>query len=177
MLAAADKIAIFQSVPKSVTVNLVPYTAMVEYADRGVISDLLKTNPLVVTLHYYNDRPDKVETPTNKMLAKDSTGADIVYTIGERRQVTLSVNIYAADSASLPADDLISAYLDLLLPWTLNTLMDLVDVADRSPVSDLSYLQNFSSRRQMDISIRHIVGTNKTIGTIETVTPPGLTLS
>lgn len=175
MLTSIDKIAIFQSIPKSVTINAIPYAAVVDYFDRVVVSNLLKTKPLVVTLRYWNDRLDKTESPSNKMMAKDSTGADIVYLIGEKRQVTLTLNVYAAESAALPADDLISAYLDLLLPWTLNALMDLVDVADRSAVSDLTYLENFSSRRQMDISIRHVIGTSKTFGTIETVTAPTLT--
>lgn len=178
MTSSLNKLAIFQSVPKSITVNSVARTAHIEYADRGkTVTELLKDHPLVVTLRYYADRPDPDATPGNQLLGRDVVGNDIRYTHGKMRQVTLSINVHAKDTDDLPALDLIDSYVELVLLWVQDTLPAIIDVVNDPTVNDLTFLEDGSERRQFDLDLRYVLSSTETVGTIETVEDPDLTLA
>jgi hypothetical protein len=184
MTSTLDKDAIFKSIPKSVTIGVTTYAAHVEYADRGkAVNEILKTSPVAVTLRYYADHQDVAATPGNRQLGKTIVGNDIKYTNGQKRQVTLSINVHVKKSESVPADKIISAYVGddkdngLLLTWLLQDLPAIVEVVDDTGISDLTYLENGIERRQMDIILRYERSYTKTVGTIDTVDNPDFTLA
>ena len=165
MLSAADKKAIFLSIPKALGESDV----FVEYADRCNVSHELKTCPIVVTLSYFGDRPDKARTPSNHLLAVQRTTNDVVQTKGEYQQVTLSLNVYAAGSTSQPAGDVIDAYLQQLQVWVLQGLPGIVEVVDKTGISDLSFLETSAERRNFDVYIRTTVSYSETKPAINSV--------
>jgi len=158
MLSAADKKSIFLSIPKALGESDV----FVEYADRCNVSHELKSCPIVVTLRYFGDRPDKSRTPSNHLLAVQRTTNDIVQTKGEYQQVTLSLNVYAVGTTSQRAGDIIEAYLQLLQVWVLRDLPAIVEVVDKTGITDLSHLESSVERRSFDIYIRTTVSYTET---------------
>lgn len=177
MASSLNKNAIFQSLPKAITVNSVTKTAHIEYADRGkTVTELLKDHPLVVTLRYYADRPDPDATPGNQLLGRDVVGNDIRYTHGKMRQVTLSINVHARDDDTLQALDLIDPYVELVLLWVQDTLPGIIEVVSDPTVNDLTFLEDGSERRQMDLVLRYKLSSTETVTTIETVEDPDLTV-
>lgn len=179
MTSSLNPAAIFRSVPKAITVNNVTRTAHIEYADRGkTVTDLLKDHPLVVTLRYYADRPDPDATPGNQLLGRDVVGNDIRYTHGKIRQVSLSLNVHARDDDdTLQALDLIDSYVELVLLWVQDTLPGIIEVVSDPTVNDLTFLEDGSERRQMDLVLRYKLSSTETVTTIETVEDPDLTLA
>ncbi len=178
MTTSLDQEAIFKSVPKSVTISSTSYAAVLEYAGRGkTVDQLLQSKPIAVTLRYYGDRKDLEATPGNRQYGREISGQDLKYTYGEKRRVTLSINVHAKDKPDVPAGIVIDAFCELLKTWALQDLPGIVDVVDDTGISDLSYLENDTERRQMDIILRYDNTYQKTVGTIETVEDPTLTLS
>ncbi len=184
MTPPLDKDAIFKSLPKSVTIGSTTYAAHIEYADRGKsVTEILKTIPIAVTLRYYGSHKDNDATPGNQQLGRvivpnpdDETVSDIRYTLGQKRQVTLSINVHVKDSEAVPADTLITAYTVLLETWVMRNLPAIAEVVDDTGISDLTYLENDTERRQMDVILRYEHSYSKTVGTIDTVDTPDLTL-
>ena len=184
MTPTLDPDAIFKSLPKTVTIGSTAYAAHIEYADRGkTVNEILKTNPIAVTLRYYADRPDRDATPANRQLGRSVVANDIQYKIGQKRQITLSINVHVKDSEAVPADKVITAYVGdskntgLLLTWLLRDLPAIAEVVDDTGISDLTYLENGIERRQMDIILRYEHSYVKTVTTIDTVDNPDLTLA
>lgn len=167
MLSASIKQQIFKSLPKSVTLSGNVFDVWIDYSDRINVSKKLKEYPVVVTLRYFADRKD---SPANQLFKKEIVDPDIQYTRGERTVVTLSINVHAR-SKSIPAADIVDAYMDRLLLWYLKdlTAIDGIEVAGRSEVNDLSYLSDNTVRRQLDVFIRYIIGYQETITTVDTV--------
>jgi len=179
-----NKAGILASIPKSVTISPTTYAAHVEYADRGkTVNEILKTSPIAVTLRYYADRRDNEATPGNRQYGREvvPTGTDGVsdlrYTYGQKRQVTLSINVHVKDAATPPAGEIIDAYCELLKTWVLRDLPAVNEVVDDTGISDLSYLENEIERRQMDVLIRYDNTYQKTVWTIDTVEDPTFTTS
>lgn len=172
MLPSAIKKQIFQSIPKSVVVGSVEYKVWADYADRINVSDKLRdpNYHIVVTLRYFADRRDEKHSPANQLFKKE-INEDIQYTKGERAIVTLSINVHAKGDVSILAADIIDAYIDQLLIWYLRDLPEIegIEVAGRSEINDLSYLEDGSVRRQLDILIRYRMNYQETVKTIETV--------
>lgn len=164
MLSADLKAAIFKSIPK----ELDEMNVFVEYSDRCNVSHKLKDYPVVITLRYFGDRPDKSRTPVNHIMEVGRTENEIIYIKGESQQVTLSINVYAADSSEKKAADIIDAYMQQLQVWTLRDLPGIVEVVDKTGVSDLSYL-DATERRNLDVYIRHFISYEKTEQTIKKV--------
>ncbi|MDD1695100.1 MAG: hypothetical protein LUQ71_10290 [Methanoregula sp.] len=177
MLSETDKATVFSSVPKSLTFNGVTYSVKIEYADRAEVSDLLAVNDIVTTFRYYGDHPDREATPSNRLWRVTSSGTDIQNLRGEKRQVSLSINVHMAKEDAVPVADIIDAYMSLIQVWSISGLADLVDVVECGDVSDLTYLENGIERRQVDITIRYFQGYTETVGTIGTVEDPDLTVS
>ncbi|MBN2734726.1 MAG: hypothetical protein JXQ82_07720 [Methanomicrobiaceae archaeon] len=157
MISAELKAAIFKSIPKQLNTQNV----FVEYSDRCNVSHKLKDYPVVVTLRYFGNRTDKSRTPANHIMEVERTEDEIIYTKGEYQQVTLSINVYAADTSGKKAADIIDDYMQLLQVWTLRDLPGVVEIVDKTGVSDLSYLDS-GERRNLDIYIRHSVSYDKT---------------
>jgi len=168
MLPASMKKEIFLSVPRNLTFGGSPLTVLVEYADRANVSEMLESNDIVVTLRYFADRPDAAASPTNGLFKKEVSGADIVYTRGERDVVTLSVNVHAHDTPARKADDVLHDYLNLLQLWIVRDLPEILQVIDRTGVTDLTWLDG-TSRRAIDIIVRYSLTYRETVGTIDTV--------
>lgn len=178
MSSSLNKTAIFGSIPKSVTIGTTAYAAHVEYADRGkTVTEILKTSPVAVTLRYYADRKDLEATPGNRQYAREVSGQDLVYTIGEKRRVTLSINVHVKDTETVPADIVIDAYCEILKAWVLRDLPRIIDVVDDTGISDLTYLENNTERRQMDLLLRYDNTYQKTVTTIDTFDDPAVTFS
>ncbi len=152
MLSSELKTAIFKSIPK----QLDEINVCVEYSDRCNVSHKLKEYPVVVTLRYFGARTDKSRTPVNHIIGVEKTDDEIVYTKGEYQQVTLSINVYAADSSGRKATDIIDDYMQQLQLWVLRDLPELVEVVDKTGVTDLSFLDT-AERRNMDIILRNSV--------------------
>lgn len=169
MISSSVKNQVFQGIPKSVILDGTQYDAWIDYSDRVNVSEKLKDYPLVVTLRYFADRRDEANSPPNQVFKKEVADQDIEYTKGERAQVTLSINVHAGDEADLPAAILIDAYLELLHVWYLRDLPEVVKVVGRGEVADLSYLEDRSERRQLDIYLRYSVTYQESSNTIETV--------
>ena len=169
---------IFASIPKTVTIGTTPYAAVIEYAGRGkTVDQILKDNPIAVTLRYYGDRKDLEATPGNRQYGREISGQDLKYTFGEKRRVTLSINVHAKDKSDVPAGIVIDAYCELLKAWVLQDLPAIIEVVDDTGISDLTYLENKTERRQMDIILRYDNTYQKIVGTINTVDDPTITLS
>jgi len=178
MTPTLDKDAIFKTLPKSVTIGSTTYAAHIEYADRGKpVTEILKTSPVAVTLRYYADRRDNEATPGNRQLGRSVVAGDIHYKIGQKRQITLSINVNVKDSEAVPADKVIAAYVELLKTWLLRDLPTIAEVVDDTGISDLTYLENDIERRQVDVILRFEQSYTKTVETIETVDAPNLTIS
>ena len=177
MTSTLDADAIFKSLPKSVTIGATTYAAHNEYADRGkTVSEILKTSPVTVTLRYYADRPDTEATPANRQLGRSVVASDIQYKIGQKRQVTLSINVHVKDSETVPADKVIAAYAELLKTWLLRDLPAIAEVVDDTGISDLTYLENGIERRQLEVILRYEHSYTKTVETIDIVDNPDLTI-
>jgi len=178
MTSSLDKNAIFKSLPRSVIVGIKSYAAHAEYTDRGkAVTEILKTSPIALTLRYYADRKDREATPGNQQLKREVAGSDLKYTLGEKRQVTLSINVHVKDTETVPAGIVIDAYCELLKTWVLRDLPAIVEVVDDTGISDLTYLENATERRQMDVILRYENTYQKTVGTIDTVDDPTITLA
>lgn len=178
MTTTLDKDAIFKSLPKSVTIGTTSYAAHIEYADRGkTVTEILKTSPVAVTLRYYADRKDREATPGNQQLKREVSGSDLKYTNGEKRQITLSINVHVKDTETVPGDIVITAYAELLKTWVLRDLPAINEVVDDTGISDLTYLENATERRQMDVILRYNNTYQKTVKTIDTVDDPTITLA
>jgi hypothetical protein len=163
---------IFQSLPKSVTINNTVFDTWVDYADRINVSEKLKNYPLVATLRYFADRRDERHSPANQLFDKAVVDPDIVYTWGERAQITLSMNVHAKGDVTLTAADMVDAYMDELLIWYLRDLPGIegIEVVGRSDINDLTYLTDGKTvRRQLDVFIRYGIEYQETVTTIETV--------
>jgi len=169
MLSETTKAAIVVSAPKTVTFQGTAYTAVMEYADRKEVDEVLTEGDIAVMIRYYGDRKDREATPSNLLMGVDTSGTDIAYSIGEKRQVTLSINVYIPRGDKVPAADVIDAYMTAVQLWVINELADLVDIADVGDVSDLTHLENGLERRQVDITIRYQQGYTQTVGTIDTI--------
>ncbi|PKG32189.1 hypothetical protein [Methanoregula sp.] len=173
-----DPPGIFASIPKSVTIGTTAYAAHIEYADRGkTVDQVLKEAPIAIKLRYYGDRKDRDATPGNKQYKREISGQDLKYTYGEKRRVTLSINIHVKDTEAVPAGIVIDAYCELLKTWVLRDLPAIIEVVDDTWISDLTYLENKTERRQMDIILRYDNTYQKTVGSIETVDDPEITIS
>ena len=171
MLPSAVKQQIFQSLPKSVIVGSTEYQAWVDYADRINISEKLRDSNIVVTLRYFADRRDDRHSPANQLFRK-VTEQDIIYTKGERAQITLSINVHTRGDVNVPPAEILDAYMDQILLWYLRELPEIsgLEVVSRSDVSDLTYLGDGKTpRRQLDVFIRYKVEYEEVIPTIETV--------
>jgi len=178
MTSTLDQEAIFKSLPKSVVIGRAVYQVRIEYADRGkTVNEILKTSPVAVTLRYYADHQDKEATPGNRQLGRSIVNNDVQYNIGQKRQVTLSVNVFVTDSETVPADTVITAYAEQLTIWVLKDLPAIVAVVDDTGISDLTYLENGLKRRQMDVILRYESSYTKTVKTIDTVDLPDITLA
>lgn len=177
MLSSTIKKAIFQSIPKTLTIGVDNFTVFVDYADRINVSEKLKNYDVVVTLRYFADRRDDQSSPINQIYSKELVDAgggyyDIKSTKGERAQVTLSINVHAKGSSNYPAADMIDAYVDSLMTWYLRDLpaVSNIGVLGRSDVKDLAYLTDGrTARRQLDIFIAYAISYSETVTTIETI--------
>lgn len=156
---------IFRSVPKLLDAEDV----YVEYSDRCIISDKLKTYPIVVTLRYFGNRTDQARTPVNHILDVTRYDDDLIYTKGEIEQTTLSINVYAVDTATEKACDIIDRYLKQLKIWALRDLPEIVEVVSRTGISDLSYLENSSQRRNLDIIFRSEFSYEETVDAVRSI--------
>ena len=168
MLPAATRTAIFRSLPRTLTLGTETLDVHLEYADRVNVTTALQEHDIVVTLRYFADRPDWAATPANRLFRREVVGDDVRYIKGERAQVTLSIQVHAADTPARPGDDLVDAYLALLQVWYLRDLPAIVEVVDRSEIPDLSYLDDHR-RRGMDIFLRYPITYDETVPSIETV--------
>lgn len=170
--------AIFESIPKSATIDTTTYAAHIEYTGRGkTVDQRLKEHPIAVTIRYYADRGDLDATPGNRQYKREVSGQDLVYTYGKKRQVTLSINVHVKDSETVPAGIVIDAYCELLKTWVLRDLPEINEVVDDTGISDLTHLENDTERRQMDIMLRYDSTYQKTAGTIDTVDDPEISLT
>ena len=168
MLPAATRTAIFRSFPRTVALDNDQLATYIDYADRVNVTAALQEHDIVVTLRYFADRSDISATPANRVFRRETVGDDVRYIKGERAQVTLSIQIHAADTPARPGDDLLDAYLAALQVWYLRDLPAIVEVVGRSEVPDLSYLDDHR-RRGMDIFLRYAVTYTETVPSIETV--------
>ncbi|RLI76003.1 hypothetical protein DRP05_13740 [Archaeoglobales archaeon] len=173
MLPSDIKKQIFQSLPKSVVIGSTEFQAWIDYADRINVSEKLKDPDyhIVVTLRYFADKRDEKHSPINQLFKKEIVDPDIKYTRGERAVITLSINVHAKGDSNIPAADIVDAYMDQLLVWYLKDLpgIDNIEIAGRSEINDLSYLEDGLTRRQLDILIRYMIQYQETVITIETV--------
>lgn len=168
VLPAATRTAIFRSLPRTVALDNDPLDILIDYADRINISKALKDQAIAVTLRYFADRPDLGATPANRLFRREVVGDDVRYTRGERAQVTLSIQVHAADTPARPGDDLVTAYLAALQIWYLRDLPDIVEVVGRSEIPDLSFLDDHR-RRGMDVFLRYPITYTETVPSIDTV--------
>ena len=168
MLPAATRTAIFASLPRAPSIGNDTLDVHLEYADRANITKALQEHDIVVTLRYFADRPDRAATPANQVFRREVVGDDVCYTRGERAQVTLSIQVHAADTPARPGDDLLEAYLAALQIWYLRDLPAIVEVVDRSGIPDLSYLDNHR-RRGMDVFLRYPITYEEIVPSIETI--------
>ncbi|MDD4255349.1 MAG: hypothetical protein PHP59_08240 [Methanofollis sp.] len=164
--------AIFQALPKEVVLGLESHAIIVEYASVADVSSLLKTYPLAVTLRYFGDRLDDARTSATRLLSQIVADDHLSYLRGEHTLETLSINVHArAPVTDYTAEDIIHAYLDALQIWILRDLPKIIGVDGRSSVSDLSYLEEGTQRRQVDVYLRSSITWVETVGSIETVDP------
>lgn len=168
MLPAATRTAIFASLPRTVTLEKDPLDIYIDYADRINITKALQEHDIVVTLRYFADRPDRAATPANRVFRRETVGDDVRYIKGERAQVTLSIQVHAADTPARPGDDLVDAYLALLQVWYLRDLPAIVEVVGRSEIPDLSYLDSHR-RRGMDVFLRYPITYEEIVPSIDTI--------
>ena len=168
MLPITIRTAIFRSLPRTVSIGTETLDVHLEYADRANVTTALQEHDIVVTLCYFADRPDRAATPANRVFRRETVGDDVRYIKGERAQVTLSIQVHAADTPARPGDDLVDAYLALLQVWYLRDLPAIVEVVDWSEIPDLSYLDDHR-RRGMDIFLRYPITYTETVPSIETV--------
>jgi hypothetical protein len=166
MIPAGIKEAIFESIP-----DVLDGTSVVlEYADRCDVALELQTGPLVATVRYSGNKTDQSLTPVNHIIDVQKENDEITYTMGEFRQVTLSINVYAVDSGELLAGDLLDGYIQLLQIWALRDLPAIVEVGGLKEVSDISDF-NEGLTRNFDILIRTALTYERTVpavGSIET---------
>lgn len=168
MLPAATRTAIFASLPRTVSLEKDPLDIYIDYADRINVTKALKDHDIVVTLRYFADRPDVAATPANRVFRRETVGDDVRYIKGERAQVTLGIQILAADTLVRPGDDLVSAYLAALQVWYLRDLPAIVEVVGRSEIPDLSYLDSYR-RRGMDIFLRYPITYEEIVPSIDAI--------
>ncbi len=168
MLPTATRTAIFTSLPRTVTLDNDQLDIYIDYVDRINVTKALKDHDIVVTLRYFADRPDRAATPANRVFRRETVGDDVRYIKGERAQVTLSIQIHAADTPVRPADDLVTAYLAALQVWYLRDLPAIVEVVGRSEIPDLSYLDSHR-RRGMDIYLRYPITYEEIVPTIDVI--------
>lgn len=185
MIDSDTRRAIFQALPKEVVLGPESHALTVEYASAADVSTLLRAYPLVVTLRYYGDRTDEARTPSTRLLSISSSDEGLAYLKGERTLETLSINVHARSPIRqteyyLPwvayfidytAEDIIHAYLDALQVWILRDLPKIIGVDGRSSVSDLSYLEEGTQRRQVDVYLKSSISWEETVGIVETVDP------
>ncbi|ADN36200.1 hypothetical protein Mpet_1441 [Methanolacinia petrolearia DSM 11571] len=149
MIPSNVKEAIFGSIPDQPdTINV-----CIEYADRCDVAVELETYPVVVTVRYSGDKTDKIRTPVNHILDVQKENGEITYTMGEFRQATLSLAVYAVDSGEIPAGDLLDDYMQLLQTWALKDLPGIVEIAEINEISDISNSGN-ALTRNFDVVIR-----------------------
>lgn len=168
MLPVTIRTAIFRSLPRTLTLGTETLDVHLEYADRVNVTKALQEHDIVVTLRYFADRPDRAATPANRVFRRDVIGDDVRYTRGERAQVTLSIQIHAADTPARPGDDLVTAYLAALQVWYLRDLPAIVEVVGRSEIPDLSYLDSHR-RRGMDIFLRYPITYEEIVPSIDAI--------
>jgi hypothetical protein len=168
MLSTTTQNAIFRSLPRTPSIGNDPLGIYIDYADRVNVTAALQAHDIVVTLRYFADRPDRGATPANRVFRREVVGDDVRYTRGERAQVTLSIQIHAADTPARPGDDLLDAYLAALQVWYLRDLPAIVEVVGRSEVPDLSYLDDHR-RRGMDVFLRYPITYDETVPSIDTI--------
>lgn len=168
MLPATTRTAIFASLPRTVALDNDQLATYIDYADRVNVTTALQEHDIVVTLRYFADRPDRAATPANRVFRRETVGDDVRYIKGERAQVTLGIQVHAADTPARPGDDLVDAYLAALQVWYLRDLPAIVEVVGRSEIPDLSYLDSHR-RRGMDIYLRYPITYEEIVPTIETI--------
>ncbi|WP_048153142.1 hypothetical protein [Methanolacinia paynteri] len=149
MIPSDVKEAIFGSIPDHLdTINV-----CVGYADRCDVALELQSYPVVATVRYSGDKTDKSRTPVNHILDVQKENGEITYTMGEYRQDTVSLAVYAVDSGEIPAGDLLDDYMQLLQAWALKDLPDIVEIAERKEMSDISESGD-ALTRNFDVVIR-----------------------
>lgn len=168
VLPATTRTAIFRSLPRTLSIGNDPLDIYIEYADRANITKALQEHGIVVTLRYFADRPDRAATPANQVFRREVVGDDVCYTRGERAQVTLSIQVHAADTPARPGDDLLEAYLAALQIWYLRDLPAIVEVVDRSEIPDLTAIDDHC-RRGMDVHLRYPIAYEEIVPSIETI--------
>ncbi len=168
MLPSIIRTAIFRSLPRTPSIGNDPLDIYIDYADRVNVTTALQHHDIAITLRYFADRPDRAATPANRLFRRDVIGDDVRYTRGERAQVTLSIQIHAADTPARPGDDLVTAYLAALQVWYLRDLPAIVEVVGRSEIPDLSYLDSHR-RRGMDIFLRYPITYEEIVPSIDAI--------
>ena len=149
MIPSDVKEAIFQSIPNLLdTINV-----CVKYADRCDVALELQTYPVVATVRYSGDKTDKIRTPVNHILDVQKENGEITYTMGEFRQATISLAVYAVDYGEIPAGGLLDDYILLLQAWALKDLPGIVEIAERKGISDISESGD-ALTRNFDVVIR-----------------------
>ena len=176
MLSETLKNAIFQSIPKTITIGADVLTIHVDYTDKiENISKQLKTTPIVIALKYFGDHRSTTESPANDLMNVDNDGTDGILTKGERDLVTLSININAVDNEGASfhhRGEIVEAVASQMKLWQLRDLdaIDGIATRERAEVSDKSFMMDDSiERRHMDIFLLYEFTYQEVKNTIEII--------
>lgn len=144
------------------------YSVWVDYADRINVSRRLKENDVVITLAFFGDVRDNKHSPCNKLLAVENLeNCDIKYHLGERRRVTLSINVHS-NLKNEPAMDIVDHFINKAMVWYLKDLSKIVEIVYATEVKDLSFIDGIA-RKQFDVTVRYTVEYEEVVPSIQTV--------
>jgi hypothetical protein len=175
MISSALKKAIYQSIPTLVTIGSENLNIKVEYAER--IPEVEESDCPLITLRYFADRLSEADSPINNVLETSTVVngpyTDILYTMGERELITLSLNVHATDSTMSHRADVLEAIIQDLQEWYLKDLPGVIESYDaivkgRTQVTNLSFLSGDNiARAGFDILLEYVISYSEQTETID----------
>lgn len=171
--------AVFASIPRSVSVGETVYTVEVQEVGQARIDTMLQKADIAAEVVFFGETEDTEKSPVNKNMGVRYNEAAHTQEqdTGFYEECTVSITVYVPRDETKDVAAILKAYLNRLsILWYLRDLPQIVDVIGCTVSPDLTFTETDTLKRAADIQIRYQVGYTETVGCIETVEDPELSI-